>query len=201
MKPILDKKKSRVISFGPSGLDLPLPKSAEGDLKRIRFDGEKFVDLAGLYQMYVVHINNVFELHARSDIPNSQLVTMAYSDRKLLKVEGETIRIKTVQESKDELIKKLIHRVRSKAKVAMEKEMGLLVEQFMFTQRLTYVLIWALRTQNSQGLQFVDDYLTEMGKTFDIADPNFKTQLIDDYKKIRNVIKDYYKDLGDIEEG
>jgi hypothetical protein len=39
MKPILDRKNSRIVSFGPEGLDLPLPKSAEGDLKRIRFDG------------------------------------------------------------------------------------------------------------------------------------------------------------------
>ena len=200
MKPILDKKKSRVISFGPKGLDLPLPKSAKGDLKRIRFDGSKFVDLAELDQIYVLHINNTFELHARSDIPNSKLVTMKYSERRFLKVEGEDIRLKTIQESKDELIKKLLHRARSKAKVALESQMGLLVEQFMFNQRLMYVLIWALRTQNAQGLEFVDAYLTEMGKSFDIADPDFKTQLIDDYKKIRNVIKDYYKDLGDIEE-
>ena len=200
MKPILDKKKSKVIHFGPTGLDLPLPKSAKGDLKRIRFDGEKFVDLGEMDEMYVTHNNNVFELHAR-EVKGSQLVTMKYSDRRLLKDDGGNIGLKTKQDIKEKLNAKLKHRARSKAKVSMEKEMGLLVEQFMFTQRLMYVLIWSLRTQNQQGLQFVDSYLTEMGNIFNITDPNFRTKLIDDYKKIRKVIENYYKDLDDIEEG
>jgi len=199
MKPILDKNKSKILSFGPKGIDLPLPKSAKGDLKRIRFDGVKFVDLGTLDQMYVICENNVFELHARP-IHNSKLVNMTYSERRYLRNDGHTIRVKTLQEKRDEIVAKLVHRARSKAKIAMEKQMGLLVEQFMFNQKLMYVLIWALRTQNSQGLQFVDSYLTEMGKTFDIADPDFKTDLIADYKKIRNVIADYYRDMGDIEE-
>lgn len=200
MKPILDKKKSRILSFGPKGIDLPLPKSAQGDLNRIRFDGVKFVDLGMLDQMYVTCENNVFELHAKP-VANSKLVNMTYSERRFLKEDSGTIRVKTLQEKKDELIAKLMHRARSKAKIAMEKQMGLLVEQFMFNQRLVYVLIWALRTQNAQGLQFVDDYLDEMGNIFDIADPNFKADLIADYKKIRSVIANYYRDLGDIEEG
>ena len=197
MKPILDKKKSKVTSFGPEGIDLPLPKSAQGDLKRIRFDGAKFVDLGMLDQMYVTCESNAFELHARP-IYGSKLVNMTYSDRRFLKVDGDTIRLKTIQETRDELIAKLTHRARSRAKIAMEKQMGLLVEQFMFNQRLMYVLVWALRTQNAQGLQFVDDYLAEMGKTFDITDPDFKADLIADYKKIRSVIKDYYDELGNI---
>jgi hypothetical protein len=55
-----------------------------------------------------------------------------------------------------------------------------------------------LRTGNAQGLQFVDDYLVEMGKIFDITDPTFKADLIADYKKIRDVIKDYYSEMGSI---
>ncbi len=198
MKPILDKKNSRVVNFGPNGLDLPLPKSAQGDLKRIRFDGKKFVDLGEMDKMYVSCENNVFELHARSDIPNSQLITMAYSDRRFLKVDTGTIRLKTPQETSDELIAKLLYRVKCKARTAMKKQAGMVVEQFMFNQRLMYVLIWSLRTGNAQGLQFVDDYLTVMGSIFDIADPDFKADLIADYKKIKTVIKDYYDDLGDI---
>ena len=198
MKPLLDKKKSKIINFGSEGLDLSLPKSAQGDLKRIRFDGQKLVDLGEMDKMYVTHENNVFELHARSDVPNSQLVAMTYSDRRYLKATTGVISIKTVQDIRDELVAKLVHRARSKAKVAMENQMGLLIEQFMFNQRLMYVLIWSLKTQNPQGLQFVDDYLTEMGTIFDIADPNFKADLIADYKKIKGVITNYYEDLGNI---
>jgi len=197
MKPILDKKKSRIVSFGPKGWDLPLPKSAQGDLSRIRFDGTSLVDLVTLSHIYIVHENNTFELHAR-EVPNSQLVAMKYEDRRYLKHDAGVIGIKTSQELANEIKAKLIHRARSKAKIAMEKQMGLLVEQFMFNQRLMFVLIWALRTQNAQGLQFVDDYLAEMGNIFDIADPDFKADLIADYKKIRNVIKDYYDELGNI---
>lgn len=194
MKPILDKKNSKVVNFGPSGMDLPLPKSAKGDLKRIRFDGHRLVDLGEMDKMHVTYENNVFELHARP-VSNSKLVNMKYSDRRFLKHDGEAIRLKTVQETRDELIVKLRHRARSKAKVALEGQMGLLVEQFIFNQRLMFVLIWALRTKNPQGLNFVDNYLTEMGKIFDIADPDLKTDLITDYEKIRRIIKDYYSDL------
>jgi hypothetical protein len=201
MKPILDKEESKVINFGPSGLDLPLPKSAKGNLKRIRFDGESLVDLGEMNKIYVVYKNNVFELHARSDVPNSQLITMSYSDRRYLKYSNGVIGIKTALDIKSSLVVKLKHRARSKAKIALDKQMGLLVEQFMFNQRLMYVLVWSLRTQNAQGLQFVDTYLTEMGNIFDIADPDFKADLIADYKKIKSVIKNYYKDMGDIEEG
>jgi hypothetical protein len=198
MKPILDKKKSRIINFGPKGLDLPLPKSAQGDLKRIRFDGEKFVDLGEMDKMYITCENNVFELHARSDIANSQFVTMAYSDRRFLKVDAGTIRLKTPQETSDEVTAELIHKIKSKAMAAMKRQAGMVVEQFMFNQRLMYVLVWSLRTGNAQGLQFVDDYLAEMGSIFDVADPDFKADLIADYKKIKNVIKDYYDELGGI---
>jgi hypothetical protein len=197
MKPILDKKKSKIVSFGPKGWDLPLPKSAEGDLKRIRFDGTNLVDLATLSHIYVAYENNAFELHAR-EVANSQLVAMKYEDRRRLKYDAGIIDLKSVQDLRDDLIAKLTHRARSRAKIAMEKQMGLLVEQFMFNQRLMFVLLWALRTQNAQGLQFVDDYIAEMQNIFDITDPDFKADLIADYKKIRNVIKDYYDELEGI---
>ncbi len=198
MKPVLCKKKSRIVGFGPSGVDLRLPKSAQGDLNRIRFDGTSLVDLATLSQMYVTYENNTFELHAR-EVPNSQLVTMTYESRRYLTNVDGVIRAKTSQELVDEIKGKLKHRARSKAKIALEKQMGLLVEQFVFTHRLMFVLIWALRTQNAQGLQFVDDYIAEMQTIFDITDPDFKADLIADYKKIRNVIKDYYEELEGIE--
>jgi hypothetical protein len=37
-----------------------------------------------------------------------------------------------------------------------------------------------------------------MQNIFDITDPDFKADLIADYKKIRNVIKDYYDELEGI---
>jgi len=199
MKPILDKKGSKIVNFGPSGLDLPLPSSAQGDLKRIRFDGQNFVDLEGLSNIYVTHENEVFELHARSDIPNSHLIPMTYGDRrKLVRVGPASIRLKTDKEITAEVRVNLIHAIKSKAKLAMNRQMGMIIEQFMFDQKLMYVLIWSLRTQNAQGLQFVDAYLDEMGGIFDIADPNFKADLIADYKKIKAVIKDYNDDMGGI---
>ena len=199
MKPILDKLQSKIIGFGEVGIDLPLPKSAQGDLNRIRFNGTELVDLASLFHMYVTYKNNIFELHAR-DVPDSQLVTMNYEDKKKLKWENGTISIKTDLNVRDEIIARLKHRARSRAKIGMEQKFGLLVEQFIFTHRLMFVLIWALRTGNAQGLQFVDEYLTEIGGIFDIADPQFRTDLISDYKKIKEVIGDYYREMGEIGE-
>ncbi len=197
MKAVLDQHQSKIIAWGPKGIDVgPLPKGVGID--RLRWTGSELVDLLYLTEIYVVEeAIGVFSFHAR-EIPGSQLVTMQYTDRKDLINDNGTIRVKTVQERLDEQTAKLIQRAKSKATSAMGKQMGMVVEQFMFTQRLMYVLIWSLRTGNAQGLQFVDNYLTEMGTLFDLADPNFKADLIADYKKIKAVIKDYYQDLEDV---
>ena len=196
MNPILDKLKSKVIGFGPSGIDLKLPKSAKGDLKKIRFDGSSLVDISLLPQLYVTYRNGIFDLHARN-IKGSQLVIMTYFDRKNLTIDNGTIRLKTAQELIDEEVNRRIQQIKSKVKYDLERKMGNIIEFSIFTHKLLYVFVKGFRTQNQQILDFIDAYLTEMEKTIDISDPNFQQGLIDDYKKFREIVDNYLQSLRD----
>lgn len=198
MKAILDTKyNSYVIGWGPSGVDAgPAPRDV--GLERVRYDGSKLVDIGPLRQFYVVEEGaNTFSLHARP-VEGSQLVSMTYADRKKLVNDNGTIRVKTPAEIADEIRTATIKRIEHKARAALEKQMGIMIRQFLFTHKLLYALIWALRTENPQGLAFVDSYLAEMATIFDLTDPVFKDDLISEYLTFKNVIGDYLDDLSSV---
>jgi len=198
MKPILDKFKSKIINFGDSGLDLRLPKSAVGDLERIRFDGEKLVDITNLTEFYVTHTKGIFELHVRNDIDESQLIEMTFFDKNRLIVEGETIRLRTTQEIEEIKRAESIRDIKRLLKYKMDMQMGGVIDLFLFTHKLLYVLIKGLRTQNPQILNFIDVYLNEMEKFVNIADPDFKEELISEYKIFRDLAKEHLTALNSI---
>jgi len=198
MKPILDKFKSKIINFGDSGLDLRLPKSAVGDLERIRFDGEKLVDIINLTEFYVTHTKGIFELHVRNDIDESQLIEMTFFDKNRLIVEGETIRLRTTQEIEEIKRAESIRDIKRLLKYKMDMQMGGVIDLFLFTHKLLYVLIKGLRTQNPQILNFIDVYLNEMEKFVNIADPDFKEELISEYKIFRDLAKEHLTALNSI---
>lgn len=62
------------------------------DLHRFRWDGEKLIDITKAESMHVEL--GTFKLHVIS-LPNTQEVTMNYIDRKKLKNDSGTIRVKT----------------------------------------------------------------------------------------------------------
>jgi hypothetical protein len=196
LNPILDKLKSKVIGFGPSGINLPLPKSAKGDLKKIRFDGSSLVDISLLPQLYVTYKNGIFELHARN-IKDSQLVIMTYFDRKNLTIDNGTIRLKTAQELIDEEVNRRIQQIKSKVKYDLERKMGNIIEFSIFTHKLLYVFVKGFRTQNQQILDFIDNYLSVMDQALDISDPAFRDGLIEDYQKFKEIVKNYLDSLKD----
>jgi len=72
-----------------------LPKGI--GLERLRWDGSKVVDLAGLDEIWVECKNGAFILHA-IEVPGSQLVRMTYKDRKRLTIEDGKIRLLTTGE-------------------------------------------------------------------------------------------------------
>lgn len=72
-----------------------LPKGV--GLERLRWDGERVVDLADLAQIWVEERNGAFVLHA-VEVQNAQKVTMTYADRKRLVQDAGLIRLKTKEE-------------------------------------------------------------------------------------------------------
>jgi len=67
-------------------------------LERLRFDGERLVDLAELSEIWVEPVPGGGHVLHAVEVPGSQLVTMRYADRKNLISENGTIRIKATQE-------------------------------------------------------------------------------------------------------
>lgn len=76
-----------------------LPKGV--GLERLRWDGEKIVDLAMASGIWVRHQRGVFEFHAVS-VPGSQYVVMTYADRKRLYINSGVIRVRTKEENEDQ---------------------------------------------------------------------------------------------------
>lgn len=95
MKAILEK--DIIIHITERG-DIEIGKLPRGvGLERLRWDGEKIVDLADLDQIWVEEKNGVFILHA-IEVPNAQKVIMTYADRKRLVKDAGLIRLKTQEE-------------------------------------------------------------------------------------------------------
>lgn len=84
------------------GVDIgPLPKNV--GLERLRFDGEKIVDLFTLSAVWVrFESRGVFSFHA-IQVPNSQLVNMSWVDRKKLHVVNGVIEIRDPQDVQNEM--------------------------------------------------------------------------------------------------
>lgn len=100
MKAILDG--DRIIGFS-SGGDVevgPIPKGV--GLERLRWDGEKLVDLWDLDEMWVKPKGNSFSMHA-VEVPGSRKVRMKYKDRKMSKddlFDGQTTLEREVSHAK-----------------------------------------------------------------------------------------------------
>lgn len=74
-------------------------------LERMRFIGDKIVDLADLKEMWIRPISSdSFELHA-IEVPNSQKIKMRYKDRKKLRYKHGKINVLTQDDEFEEKIK------------------------------------------------------------------------------------------------
>jgi len=90
-------------------------------LERLRWDGNKVVDLNGLTEMYVRELNGAYSLHV-IPVDGSQLVKMNYADRKYLKTDSATgvIRTKTKEERISETNLLSIERAKTAIKKAID---------------------------------------------------------------------------------
>jgi hypothetical protein len=94
MKAILHE--DMIVNIG-TGIEVGESPTKGAGLERLRWNGEKLVDLGLLDQFWVRYRNGIFELHA-IEVANSQLVSMRYEDRKHLVSDSSIIRVKTPDE-------------------------------------------------------------------------------------------------------
>ena len=85
----------------PDGVEIgSIPKGV--GLERVRWDGQKLIDLFMLHSIWVEYINGAFILHC-IEVPKSQSVTMEYKDRKKLWNDNGVYSIKTNEQAQNEL--------------------------------------------------------------------------------------------------
>lgn len=142
-----------VVAIGRGPVTLPDDYPRDVGWERLRWDGERIIDLATLAAIWVEYVNGQFVLHA-VEVSGAVLVEMTYADRRNLYFDG-AIRIKTAQQIADELAAKHLEAVRTYLanQVATPKQIAELV---MVMVGLIAVTAEYARTQNATARTYLD---------------------------------------------
>jgi len=116
----------------------PLPKAI--GLERLRWDGDKIVDLADLDRIWVRNMCGAFELHA-VQVAGAQLVTMTYRDRKHLMDDQGRIRVKSAEELDQEKQEETERMMKAKRDAAVNRALGEIQDQILWIAKLVFALI------------------------------------------------------------
>jgi hypothetical protein len=101
-----------IVAIGRGPVTIPDDYPRDVGWERLRWDGERIIDLATLSAMWVERTQSgSFVLHA-VEVPGSVRVEMTYADRKNLSF-GGSISIKTAQQIADELTEKQITSIKN----------------------------------------------------------------------------------------
>lgn len=162
-------------------------------LERLRFDGEKVVDLADLTEMWVRKLpSGVFELHAVR-VDNSQKVSMTYDQRKYLKSNSSKIRLKTQEEVDNDNTKN--------AKLALDATLKRSLGDRGDLQIKTLVLLCSLivyaRQQPEPLSVFFDDIIPDIKDAFPLS--RWGKILRASVKELKKFLDEYYRGIDELE--
>lgn len=165
-------------------------------LERLRFDGQKVIDLVTLSEMWVRIIGpGAFELHVIK-VFASQLVTMGYGDRKNLTVENGIIRVKTSQEIKQEQKDGKKEILRNRLRQTLKIETGTLEEQISSLYQLVFALVVYARTQNSLIETFFDEIIPDIKDAYPLD--RIKPELKDLAKTLKLRMTEFYDAIDQV---
>lgn len=152
MQATIDRDIITVLGRGPVTIPDDYPRDVGWE--RLRWDGERIIDLATLSAMWVERTQaGSFVLHA-IEVPGAVLVDMTYADRKNLYFDG-SIKVKTAQQIADELLTKQIETVKNylASNVVKPKELAKVV---MVLLGLIAITAEYARTQNVTARNYLD---------------------------------------------
>jgi hypothetical protein len=193
LKAILDNDKIvRITESGDTEIGT-VPKDV--GLERLRFDGEKVVDLANLSEFWVLLVNGGFELHC-VEVPKSQLVQMNYADRKYLRMNGISIRLKTIEEISIELEQIKASAVKAKLRSKLNETIGDIHDQHQNSLALICALIVYSRQQPQALSDFFDDIIPDIKDTFPLN--RVETILKKGAKDLKASMEEYWRDIDSI---
>ncbi|MEW6670238.1 MAG: hypothetical protein AB1427_00960 [Thermodesulfobacteriota bacterium] len=189
MKAILDN--DVIISLSTStGTEIgSFPKGA--GLERLRFDGQKVVDLALLSSIWVREpVPGFYELHAVS-VPGSQSVAMTYAQRANLTTDpGGAIRVKTPAEIDAERLSQEKQLLKNRLRKRLEAKTGDAPDQLADAYKLIFALIVYARTGSPVLGQFFDSLIPDIKDIYPLD--HVQAALIQAAKDLKAEMAQYY---------
>jgi len=145
--------------------------------------------------MWVEKKGERFILHCK-EFPNCQQVTMAWADRKKLKIDGGVISVKTSGDILTEDREKLRRIITSRLKKRMERQIGDTDEKVLRLFALICALIVYARNQPPALATFFDEVIPDILDSFPLS--RWKAILKTSLKDMDTLLHEYYNDLDGI---
>jgi hypothetical protein len=164
-------------------------------MERLRFDGEKVIDLADLTEFWVVPVGKGFELHC-IEVPNSQLVQMNYFDRKYLRTNNNTIRLKTTEEIDAENTQLKVEAAKTRLRRKLKEAIGDLHDQHQDALALICALIVYVRQEPQALTYFFDDIIPDIKDIFPMN--RVEATLRQSAKNLKKSMEEYWQDIDNI---
>ena len=164
-------------------------------MERLRFDGEKVIDIAELTEFWVAQSGKGFDLHC-VEVPNSELVQLNYSDRKYLRTNKSSIRLKTPEEIATEQIQSKVMAAKTRLRAKLKASIGDIEDQHQDSLALICALIVYARQQPQALSDFFDSIIPDIKDIFqlDRVEENLKKSA----KNLKTSMEEYWQELDDI---
>jgi len=147
------------------GKEIGDPPAGRLGLDRLRYDGNKIIDIATRNNFFIETQNGAYILHVICP-PGKKWsrVEMRYTDKKRLINDNGLIRVKTDNEIIAEQIRKnkIVNDKRAEKK--LQKEIGSETEQKKIIDDLMYVIIDYIINKSSSSKQILEKYLENMNE-------------------------------------
>ena len=170
------------------GVEIGTPPKDIG-LERLRFDGSKIVDIANLSAFWVEKRSEGFVLHC-VEIPGSTYLEFDYADRKLLIINGDALRLKTIGEVDAEQLEIKIKVLKNKLRLRLLNSIGDAQDQNMNTLAFVCALIIYVRNQPPVLGTFFDEIIPDIIDIFPLA--TWKETLKAGAKDLKMAMQEYY---------
>ena len=176
------------------GVEIGTPPKDIG-LERLRFDGSNIVDIASLSAFWVEPRSEGFILHC-VEVPGSEYLEFAYADKKLLILNGGTLRLKAPEEVEAEQLAIKIKILKNKLRLKLLNSIGDVQDQNMNTLAFVCALIIYARNQPPALADFFDEIIPDIIDIFPLA--TWKETLKAGAKDLRAAMQEYYEGMENL---
>jgi len=164
-------------------------------LERLRFDGKRMVDLFNLNEIWVRYVSGTFELHA-VEVPKSQKVIMNYAERKRLFLDGNKIRLLTMEEVTNNEIDIKRKQVLTQLSQRLKGKLGDMTELTLNNTMLIMALIVYTKKQPAVLGNFFDKLAPHIINAFPLN--RWEDILTNACVELKDAMTEYYRKIDQI---